>query len=315
MDEPTYDDRREQAPGNESEPEQVAVILRRMFEDGSCRRCEKRFASRHPTRPSVPSFLYEWQKMIVSKFGPGSTTRLVLLALSLHMEADGGSCRPSVRLLAQDTGLNKDTVSKHLTLADKDGWIERQERAVEGRAWRRNEYQATLPQHVQPRRAPCADVSEQTGHPEARRVRNDAVDVSEQPVQSTYIEDVTTLGASEGNPPPPPRDAYPPTFERFWAAYPRRAGGNPKKAALRQWRATRRKGVTAEELEEAVSRYAAYCDATGKTGTEYVKQASTFLGRDEHWREDWTVPSENGPSPEQGYESGRKVLEALEASP
>ncbi len=34
MDEPTYDDRREQAPVNESEPEQVGVILQRMFEDG-----------------------------------------------------------------------------------------------------------------------------------------------------------------------------------------------------------------------------------------------------------------------------------------
>ncbi len=65
---------------------------------------------------------------------------------------------------------------------------------------------------------------------------------------------------------------------------------------------------------EAAGRYARYCEAM-KTAARFIKYASTFLGPDEHWREDWTVPSEDGPSPEQRYESGRKVLEALEASP
>ena len=109
-----------------------------------------------------------------------------------------------------------------------------------------------------------------------------------------------TDGASQGpdGHPPPTRVAYPPSFERFWTAYPTRAGGNPKKGAHRQWRATLRKGVTAEELEEAAARYAVYCDASRKTGTEYVKQASTFLGPDEHWREDWAAAPKSGSAPE-----------------
>jgi len=87
------------------------------------------------------------------------------------------------------------------------------------------------------------------------------------------------------------RDAYPDSFERFWAAYPRRIS---KKAAYRKWQATLRKGATPEELVEAARRYTNYCEAT-ETETRFIKYASTFLGPDEHWREEWTVPSKNGP--------------------
>jgi hypothetical protein len=109
-------------------------------------------------------------------------------------------------------------------------------------------------------------------------------------------EDKNTDGASQDG--QNRRDAYPDSFQRAWAAYPKRAGGNPKKTAYRCWRARVREGASEDELERGVVRYAAYCDATGKSGTEYVKQASTFLGPDEHWREDWAVPSKSGGAPE-----------------
>ncbi len=252
---------------------------------------------------------------MMSDSGPDSaTTRHVLLTLSVHMNGDGGSCYPSVRTLSAETRLHTDTVCRHLECADSDGWIERRRGPLAGQAWRRTEYQATLPEGVRLDRTASADVSAEAAQLAPEGVRPASEKVSGLCGQSMYIEDVHTDGSS-GEAPNPPPDANPTPLKRFWAADPRRAGGNPKKAAFRQWRATLRKGVTTEELEEAAGRYAAYCDATGKTGTEYVKQASTFLGRDEHWREDWTVPSEDGPSPEQRYESGRKVLEALEASP
>lgn len=88
---------------------------------------------------------------------------------------------------------------------------------------------------------------------------------------------------------------YPPEFEETWQAYPRRAGGNPKTAAFKAWKARRREGVTAEELHVGVTRYAAYVQATGKAGTEYVKQASTFFGPDEHFRERWQEQGQKSP--------------------
>lgn len=78
---------------------------------------------------------------------------------------------------------------------------------------------------------------------------------------------------------------YSAEFEACWAKYPKRAGGNSKKAAHKAWSARIREGVTAEALEKAVHAYAAEMIAKGKVGTEYVKQAATFFGPNEHWLE------------------------------
>lgn len=97
---------------------------------------------------------------------------------------------------------------------------------------------------------------------------------------------------------------YPDAFEEAWTAYPRRAGGNPKKLAFKAWRARLRERVdgrpitTEEELLAAVKRYAAHIRAIGKEGTEYVMQAATFFGPNERWREDYTLPGEHRAGPQ-----------------
>jgi hypothetical protein len=223
------------------------------------------------------------------------------------MDQDGESCYPSVRLLAEETGLNKDTVSHHLKLAELADWIERQPRALTGKAWRRHEYLAAFPEGVRSNRIASSNVSEEIGQPTAEAVRLDPDEVSGRLGQRTYKEDVQRGGASQGA--EGHRDAYPEAFQLFWAAYPQRAGANPKKAAHRRWAVTVRKGTTPEELEAAAQRYARYCDSTETTDTPYVKQAATFLGPDEHWRENWSVPSENGPDPEPLANLGRLARE------
>ena len=79
--------------------------------------------------------------------------------------------------------------------------------------------------------------------------------------------------------------AYSAEFEAFWAEYPKRAGGNSKKGAHKAWNARLRSGVKAEDLILAAKRYAAQQFAAGNLGTPYIKQAATFLGADEHFRE------------------------------
>ena len=77
-------------------------------------------------------------------------------------------------------------------------------------------------------------------------------------------------------------------FDLFWKAYPRRAGSNPKAAALKAWSASK---IPHDVLLEGATRYAAFCEATNKTGTEYVKQAVSWLSlRFEGWAQDWTPP-------------------------
>lgn len=85
--------------------------------------------------------------------------------------------------------------------------------------------------------------------------------------------------------------AYPPAFESAWRAMPRRMGGNPKRLAARAWSARVREGVDPDVIMAGVLRYAAFCDAEKKTGTEYVMQAATFFGPNERYLESWATRS------------------------
>ena len=77
-------------------------------------------------------------------------------------------------------------------------------------------------------------------------------------------------------------------FAAFWNAYPRRTGSNPKAAARSAWAGRLSPDITAAVLLDGAERYAKFCDATGKTGTEYVKQAVSWLSpKFEGWSQDW----------------------------
>jgi len=85
------------------------------------------------------------------------------------------------------------------------------------------------------------------------------------------------------------KEEYSSDFEKAWSLYPRRSGGNPKKLAWKSWNARIAEGVTPEELVEATRQYAEYIKAKGKSGTEFVMQASTFYGPNERWQEEYKV--------------------------
>lgn len=85
------------------------------------------------------------------------------------------------------------------------------------------------------------------------------------------------------------RYEYPPEFEAAWLEYPRRPGSPDKHGALKAWNARRRDGVTVDAMLEGVKRYAAFVKATGKAGTEFIKQAKTFFGPSKHFDDEWQV--------------------------
>ncbi len=64
----------------------------------------------------------EWRERVLADTNLPSTTRLVLLTLSVQ---DGSSCHPSTRRLAKETGLSERSVITHLENAVTDGWIGR----------------------------------------------------------------------------------------------------------------------------------------------------------------------------------------------
>ena len=81
-------------------------------------------------------------------------------------------------------------------------------------------------------------------------------------------------------------------FEAAWSRYPRRAGGNPKNAAAKAWRARIRAGVDPAEMLAGVERYRAWCVYEGKINTEFVMQAKRFFGPDLSFAEEWRTGSD-----------------------
>lgn len=71
-------------------------------------------------------------------------------------------------------------------------------------------------------------------------------------------------------------------FERFWKAYPRRKGSNPKQAAEELFKAAVLAGVDPEEIIRGAAAYAAeFADRTDDE-RRYVAQATKWL-RNKHW--------------------------------
>jgi hypothetical protein len=97
----------------------------------------------------MESTKFYWQKMINSENGPSSsTTRHVLLSLSIFMDESGGQCFPSNRTVAAATGLSRKCVRTHIEMAAGHGWLKVIPKTGTGQGWKRNTYQAVLPEKV-----------------------------------------------------------------------------------------------------------------------------------------------------------------------
>jgi uncharacterized protein DUF1376 len=85
-----------------------------------------------------------------------------------------------------------------------------------------------------------------------------------------------------------------PAFPDFWAAYPSRGEAtNPKKEASQKFDALMKRGVSTDEIIKGTIGYAAYCQRSGKFGTETVMQAKRFL-KEEVWTQYLNQMSDNG---------------------
>jgi hypothetical protein len=92
-------------------------------------------------------------------------------------------------------------------------------------------------------------------------------------------------------------------FERFWKAYPRRDGPNPKATALTAWKKAVKK-EDAETILTATTAYAKECEVKGIVKTQFVPMASTWLNQ-ERWN-DVTTGGANGLTDDR-----RKELESI----
>lgn len=92
---------------------------------------------------------YGWQHAILSEHGPDNPhLRLVLVAISLHMNASGSGAWPSQSLIAKRAGVGLRSVKRHVKAAQRTGWLMRSRTRIEGRKWRGTAYEASVPESV-----------------------------------------------------------------------------------------------------------------------------------------------------------------------
>ena len=79
-------------------------------------------------------------------------------------------------------------------------------------------------------------------------------------------------------------------FLDFKLSYPSRAGDSNWRGAKHAGRARIAEGHTPGEFLAGAKRYAEYCTATGQEGTQFVQQASRFLGPSKPFLLPWLPP-------------------------
>ena len=107
----------------------------------------------------------------------------------------------------------------------------------------------------------------------------------------------------------------PPEFTEFKSLYPKRSGSQPWKRALKAINARLRKGSTWHDILDGAKRYAVYCEATDRIGTEYVMQAATFCGPELHFLEPWKPPPKKSEiQRDKNVDAGLEFLESASGS-
>lgn len=233
-------------------------------------------------------------------------SRHVLLCLANYAGADGRGAFPAAETLAKDTGLSERTVRHRLAFLEEAGVIRRGNQAIAAAYIGRAD-----------RRPVVYDLALDRGATAAPRPERGAAD----DVNGVQLTTERGAGAApdpsinhqqDPNNPPTPHPQAEDSFDAAWRAYPKRAGGNSRQDARRAWDARLKQGHDPGAMLEGVERYAAYIRATGREGTEYVKQAATFFGPGLHFAEPWDTPRPPGGSMHGRIDTGRRTTAEIE---
>lgn len=212
------------------------------------------------------------------------TARHVLLALANYADNAGKSAFPSASTLERDTGLSESTIRRKLDALEENGLIVKGNQAVVAAYIERGDRRPVCYDLVMEKRGVTVTGGGERGvtvtgtgcHCDANGVSL----TSERGVTVTPNPSLTINKPSINR-----SCAIDEKFDEAWRLYPKREGGNSKKAALKSWNARIRDGIDPDVLIAAVKAYATAMQAKGNIGTPYVKQASTFFGPDRHFDE------------------------------
>lgn len=90
------------------------------------------------------SAAWNWRRALIQS-DLSSTTKHVMLTLACHVSEAGYGCFPSMKTLSEETSLTRDTVKRHLRLAEKKGWVQREDQFTENGRQTSNSYALAAP--------------------------------------------------------------------------------------------------------------------------------------------------------------------------
>jgi hypothetical protein len=163
-------------------------------------------------------------------------------------------------------GVGRDKAYSMVRELIEAGWIRRDEHRDEAGSYRKHEY-VVSEWAENPANDPLPEKPD-TAKPDT--VQPDAA--------NTHLTKNGLVPRTEST-----KNSYDEGFERFWKAYPKRDGGNPKPEAYKAWK----KAVKREDAETviaAVKAYAKDCEKRGKVNTEFIPMAATWLNK-ERWND------------------------------
>jgi hypothetical protein len=205
--------------------------------------------------------------------------KLLLIALANYTN-ERHECWPSKATLAKDCSMSKASVCAYLSKLVELGLVTVEERWQDG-AQITSKVRLMVPETV----TPCPTVWTPPVQPSGQPLSN-CLDTEPSLEPSMNLKNISDDD-----------------FERFWKAYPRRDGPNPKATALTAWKKAVKK-ERAGTILSATTAYAKECEAKGIVKTQFVPMASTWLNQ-ERWT-DVTTGGANGLTDER-----RKELERL----
>jgi hypothetical protein len=95
-------------------------------------------------RDVAEPLLFRWRRLVVTDDRLSAADRHLALTLALHMDIHGGSCFPSLALLARETRRKKQTLLASIATLENAGYLD-VKRGGFGRPLRPNRYTATCP--------------------------------------------------------------------------------------------------------------------------------------------------------------------------
>lgn len=182
------------------------------------------------------------------------------------------------------------TAVKHLLAAGVTGdaliaAIAEMESSVQPKRSSGAERTARWRENMQAKRHECVTSVTSDNPPTPPKDNNTNLDIKNNPPLSPPLPPNSRLHGTN----PRATASEPDGFEAFWTAYPKRDGNADRKGAAKAFGAATKRAEGHEIITRAAARYAAHCREKGKLGTEFVKQARSWLNGD-LWRE-W-VPQE-----------------------